>query len=330
MLRSFVGLLQFSRPALRVTVIRNSKRWAWEARSRSNTRCAHGHTVVALSKDSMATRQYEEGVHFQVVAKEPGTERGDLPIWHSLPRSIELGPSSSTQPHKEEVPGVPGAFVIHDLLDETECAELIGLSEAMGYTEDAPVNLGRSIRRNDNCVWVAHQKLNTQIFERAKPFLPMKVGQGRLAGLNMRWRLYRYNAGDVFKPHTDGAWPGSGVKMIKASSGDKLVPTLVRDLFGDQMSQLTFVIYLNDDFTGGETAFYLPVPRERLDEMMQADATSAGSSRGREFTLHKVPARCGSVLCFYHGFHPESPMHEGCLVSEGTKYIIRTDVLYTC
>lgn len=48
----------------------------------------------------------------------------------------------------------------------------------------------------------------------------------------MRWRLYRYKVGDVFKPHTDGAWPGSGVKMMPTDDdnhGDgRLVPTLVR------------------------------------------------------------------------------------------------------
>ena len=30
-------------------------------------------------------------------------------------------------------------------------------------------------------------------------------------GLNRRWRIYRYNQGNVYRPHIDGAWPGSGI-----------------------------------------------------------------------------------------------------------------------
>lgn len=82
---------------------------------------------------------------------------------------------ADTKPYREEVKDVPGAILIHNVLHPSECEELLQFSEAMGYTEDAPVNLGRNVRHNDNCVWVAHQKLNEQLFERAKPFLPKKV-----------------------------------------------------------------------------------------------------------------------------------------------------------
>ena len=41
-----------------------------------------------------------------------------------------------------------------------------------------------------------------------------------------------------------------------------------------------------------------------------------------------VPAKAGAALVFPHGADPRSPLHEGALVSAGTKYIIRTDVLY--
>lgn len=27
-----------------------------------------------------------------------------------------------------------------------------------------------------------------------------------------RWRLYRYDKGAVYRPHVDGAWPGSGIR----------------------------------------------------------------------------------------------------------------------
>jgi len=81
-------------------------------------------------------------------------------------------------------------------------------------------------------------------------------------------------------------------------------------LFGDRISQLTIVLYLNDDFRGGETKFYLP------------------SGQRGQYSVHDSPAKRGAALCFFHGNHPLSPLHEGSLVHEGVKYIIRSDVLY--
>jgi hypothetical protein len=41
-----------------------------------------------------------------------------------------------------------------------------------------------------------------------------------------------------------------------------------------------------------------------------------------------VRPRSGTALLFRHGEGIDSLVHEGSNVSEGTKYIIRTDVLY--
>jgi hypothetical protein len=76
---------------------------------------------------------------------------------------------------------------------------------------------------------------------------------------------------------------------------------------GYAKSYFTFLIYLNDDFEGGETRFYMPTE----DGMV---------ARG------VVPKR-GSVLVFPQG-NTCSLIHEGSAVTSGTKYVIRTDVLY--
>eukprot|EP00955_Chlamydomonas_euryale_P003022 32029-Chlamydomonas_euryale.AAC.1 len=52
----------------------------------------------------------------------------------------------------------------------------------------------------------------------------------------------------VYRPHIDGAWPGSGLVDGK----------VVFDFYGDRWSRLTFLIYLNDGFDGGSTTFYTP------------------------------------------------------------------------
>ena len=133
---------------------------------------------------------------------------------------------------KTDVEGVPGAFVLSHVLDEAECEQILQLSLAMGYTEDAPVSLGRSVRGNANCVWIADASLHDPLWRRVAAHMPPNVGGGRPLGLSNRWRLYRYGPDDVFKLHADGSWPGSALN----GSG-----MLVKDAYEDRWSQLTCV-----------------------------------------------------------------------------------------
>jgi hypothetical protein len=71
----------------------------------------------------------------------------------------------------------------------------------------------------------------------------------------------------------------------------------------DVASLLTVLVYLNEGFTGGNTVF--------LDEF---DDT---------FRHEYVPKQ-GSVLVF----EQEEIMHEGAVLEEGTKYVVRTDVMF--
>jgi hypothetical protein len=112
--------------------------------------------------------------------------------------------------------------------------------------------------------------------------------------------MCRYGAGAVYRPHVDGSWPGTGLKGGK----------LVYDAFGDRWSRLTFLVYLNDDFEGGETTFFTADGRGNLQARC-------------------VAPQQGAVLLFPHGVNNvDSPVHEGSKVWSGTKYVVRTDLLY--
>jgi len=100
----------------------------------------------------------------------------------------------------------------------------------------------------------------------------------------------------------DGAWAGSGVD----AEGK-----YVYDAFGDRWSRYTFLIYLNENFEGGGTTFYVP-----------------GAEVGH-LEARAVSPRMGCALLFPHGGSQGSLVHEGSAPSEGVKYVIRTDVLYT-
>jgi hypothetical protein len=124
----------------------------------------------------------------------------------------------------------------------------------------------------------------------------------------------RYFPGAVYRPHIDGAWPGSGL------TDDGIYTD---DIYNnDRHSRLTFLVYLNGGFEGGETSFFLPES--------EGDGSSSVESCDDLQYIHArgVVPQLGSVLCFPHGAAKGSLVHEGSAVREGVKYIIRTDVLY--
>eukprot|EP01041_Mallomonas_annulata_P008400 gene8400-17317_t len=219
----------------------------------------------------------------------------DLHMYSLVPGTLLLPPNKPDVTHAL-VPGVPGARIILDALTHNECDEWLRIAHTMGYSPDAVSGI-------NHILWLADDLLISQLFDRVKPHLPPTMtGSGELMGLNSRLRLFRYEAGAVFRIHIDGAWPGAGLN----TEGK-----YVDDIFGDRYSRLTFLIYLTDDFDGGHTTFYIPDP----NQVGQLEARAVRPLKG-------------SILCFPHGDAIGSLAHEGSAVSQGVKYVVRTDVLY--
>lgn len=191
-------------------------------------------------------------------------------------------------PRREDLNG-NDIFVIHDFLTPAECQYYITGSEATGYG-DAPVTTPRGfvmrkdIRNNDR-VMIDDPALAAGLFERLLPFLPPNFREWLPVGINERFRYYRYTAGQKFEWHFDGAY--------------------ARD--NGEMSKYTFMIYLNEECTGGETLFNL---------------NKYGGVRDEDASLRIVPAT-GKALLFRHDV-----LHTGAVVLSGMKYVLRTDVMY--
>jgi hypothetical protein len=102
-------------------------------------------------------------------------------------------------------------------------------------------------------------------------------------------RLYRYTKGQRFGKHIDES-------SVEESSGRE--------------TQYTLLLYLNggdrDELEGGETIFY----EGRKDSEVCA----------------KFPPKQGWGLFHMHG--ERCLTHEGAVVSQGTKYVLRTDILF--
>eukprot|EP00854_Cymbomonas_tetramitiformis_P019447 gene19447-23253_t len=191
---------------------------------------------------------------------------------------------------RQEVPFVPGAFVLAGALSVGECARIMRTAETMGYTEDHPVAKPEPTGI-DTCEWLAAPGLAGTLFARVREHLPQRIRGGELAGINAHWRLFRYNQRGVYRPHIDGSWPGSGL--------DPRTGEYVQDAFRDRRSRLTFLVYLNDGFEGGSTTFYIPAP-----------------GRPGELDARGVQPQAGAVLCFPQG-NTASLVHEGSAVQQG-------------
>ncbi len=248
---------------------------------------------------------------FYVVAHEPGAEHPALPTWASESSNpLDFSPDASGTVTRVEIPEVPGAYQLLNVLSITECQTLIESSEAMGFLPDAAVSLPRHIRHNDNLVWVVDDKTERYIWNRVSQLVQLdreRYADKAALGLNARFRFYRYSTGDYFNPHSDGAWPGSRV----------IDRELVTDAYPDRFSQATFLIFLTENFIGGATRF-----------LVNANNPDLPARQGDPIREVDIRTPAGGVLCFPHGHHPQHCIHSSEPIQQGIKYIIRTDTLY--
>lgn len=249
---------------------------------------------------------------FYVVAREAGAENPSLPTWANRDNNpaglAEDYPVSRIE--RRELPEVPGAYQLLNVLSPEECRQLVALSEALGYLPDAAVSLPREVRHNDNVVWVTDEKTDGIIWRRVAHLAARNLtifDNRQPLGLNARFRFYRYGVDDYFDFHSDGAWSGSRV----------IDGELVANAYPDRFSAMSFLIYLNDDFEGGATRF-----------LVNADDRSRPADRYGRVAEVDVRTPAGGVLCFPHGHHPLHCIHSSAPIVRGMKYIIRTDLLF--
>jgi hypothetical protein len=249
---------------------------------------------------------------FFVAALEAGAEHPALPAWGNrkvnpakLSDKFEV---SSIERH--ELAQVPGAFQLLNVLNQEECEKLISISEQLGFLPDAAVSLPRSVRHNDSLTWIVDEQTDGIIWQRIAHLMDDRqaiFGGSKALGINARFRFYRYNPEDYFKPHSDGSWPGSRV----------INDDLIANAYPDRYSQMTLLIFLTEDFHGGETRF-----------LVNADDSTQPATRNDKVKNVDIRTPAGGILCFPHGMHPLHCIHSSVPITDGVKYIIRSDVLF--
>lgn len=193
----------------------------------------------------------------------------------------------------------PKIWTIENFLSEEECQNLIIFSENKSY-EEATVSLKsgakmmKNIRNNERLIYDDTQ-LAHNYWEKLKEFCPKFINEiveeenhttnYQAIGLNPRFRFYKYESNQRFKKHIDGR-----VKLEKDGK--------------EYESRITFMIYLSDDFEGGQTIF---------------DYKNANN----EIEVIEIQPKIGTALCFVHEIK-----HEGIPVPKGTKYVLRSDIMF--
>lgn len=168
-------------------------------------------------------------------------------------------------------------ILIQEFWSKERCQAFIDKSEAKGY-KIAAIDTGMGHRvvesvRNNKRVMYKDTELAEEIWHDLSFFAPQKIGNSTAIGLNELFRFYRYKPGEEFKRHRDQSY--------------------IRN--NREASYYTFMIYLNQDFEGGETTFNSQIIRPLT----------------------------GMALIFLHSLE-----HAGSPVKKGTKYVLRTDIMY--
>lgn len=183
------------------------------------------------------------------------------------------------------------ARIVHGVLDEEDCAELLACVNTKGFTP-ALVNIGHGRqrlvleKRNGQRVIVDSPELSVWLLEVLRPYLPAQHAGAELVDLNERCRFLRYTPGQYFAPHRDGRYA--------RPAGHPHV--------GD-CSMVTVQVYLHD------------VPCE------VGGATTFLHDNGHPIWAFQPSA--GSVLIFTQNLR-----HEASLLQAGIKYTLRTEAMY--
>lgn len=215
------------------------------------------------------------------------------------------------------------AIVIHNVITLQECAQIRDFIDSfnraplfVGDVVLTPANSKHQYRNNLR-ILAKSKSIADALFSRLAPVLEsigeheilctaansdsfLNGGMGmrglwKIHSLNYLFRLCKYDPLGHFGPHYDGDYV--------------IDPCSLRSL-------KTFMIYINDDYEGGETSF-------ADDHDMHFDPNRGIYCSPNDKVFTQLKARAGDLLIFDHKL-----LHEGKQVLSGGKYIMRSDVMF--
>jgi hypothetical protein len=214
-------------------------------------------------------------------------------------------------------------FTIDDFLSEEDSVILVKRAETKGFNNSSPSGgghgrTGREDPRTSQFCVIDDLNYANNLWNKIYGYLPPDVShvsttgyisndqiatEWKPVGINPHLRIYKYDVGQVFPEHVD-------YKMC-------------RKVFRDgkefrQMTFMTLLVYLNDDFTGGQTGFWTQHDTIGMKEHCRF-------LRASEHKPHQVVVnpKIGMALV-----NDQNLLHEGMAPTKGTKYVLRTDIVH--
>ncbi len=183
-------------------------------------------------------------------------------------------------------------FVIPSLFSENECNELINQDIKNSFQKSIS-NYPTYYRNNDRFL-KDDENLAYYLFQKVKPYLPETIEvTSKIDSENGIWKLKELN---------------SRIRFCKYSKNQYFHKHLDGIHYRDEKTQskLTFMIYLNSstEFKGGRTLFFK-------------------SKESNEIWATYLPKQ-GDLIVFDHNV-----WHEGEVLTEGEKFVLRSDILYS-
>uniref|UniRef100_A0A7S2TVF5 Fe2OG dioxygenase domain-containing protein n=1 Tax=Lotharella oceanica TaxID=641309 RepID=A0A7S2TVF5_9EUKA len=247
-----------------------------------------------MSDKKSTKKSFRTEAKFTVIGKESGININATDI---DPIRWDTHKEQAKKIQKEVVSQVPGAFVLKNVLSPSECRQFVEVSEKMGYV-GALLTTSRGMVKDD-------MRNNKRVIYQTPPeFLRDTVWK----------RIEELCPEEVVLNHGRSKWKRCGlnerIRFYRYTGGESFQPHYdgCYPRNDQERSFMTIIIYLNDDKErkGGETNFFI--------------------RRGGMLKISVKPQE-GMALLFFHS-HPLSPLHEGSEVSAGSKYVLRSDVMY--
>jgi WD40 repeat protein len=183
-------------------------------------------------------------------------------------------------------------FVIPSLFSQTECETLLN-PEIKNSFQKANSNYPTYYRNNDRFV-IDDEALANKLFQKVKPYLPATIEINKaIPAENGIWQLKELNTRLRFCKYSANQYFHRHLDGVHYRSETV-------------QSKLTFMIYLNNatEFKGGRTLFFK-------------------TKDSSEIWASYIPKQ-GDLIVFDHNV-----WHEGEVLSEGEKFVLRSDILYS-
>ena len=214
-------------------------------------------------------------------------------------------------------------FTIKSVLTKDQCNYFIKESISKGWKNSSPSGgghgrTGREDPRTNKFCILFENDISRILWSKIRPNLSenleylgnnvyfnsiTKGTEWKPISIYDKMRIYKYNEGDSFPEHLDYK-----VKRTVYKNGKKYI----------QQSFLTLLIYLNDNFTGGETGYWPDHNGIHCRFLRKIEKQSCK----KDHQLIINPEVGKAVI------QDQNILHEGLPPKKGIKYILRTDIIH--